>query len=159
MECRHERRTLSARRDIGSTQIVDDGNAGFACERGTIAKLDRQLLARPVQHRLTVIADDIDAAAVDAVHGQERIHRARVQHGGDLLGLRDHTRPLGAHAQNGRLVHGAAQDRNLVLLIEMERARPEARDLLAIRFDRRNVDAVHRRAAHQPDRPHAALIL
>jgi hypothetical protein len=39
----------------------------------------------------------------------------------------------------------------------MDRARPEAHHLLAVGLDHGQVDAVHRGAAHQPDRPHSAL--
>ncbi len=99
VEHRNQRRTLPARGNIGRAEIVDHRNAGLARERGPVAELHGQLFLRPVQHRLAVIADDIDAAAVDAVDREKRIHRARMQCGGDFLGLRDHPRPLGASTQ------------------------------------------------------------
>jgi len=94
MEHRHQRRTLPARRHVGCTKIVNHRNTGLARQRGAIAELDGELLGRAMQHRLAMIADDIDRAALDAIRAQERIHRARVQRCGDLFRLPRRTGPL-----------------------------------------------------------------
>src|SRR5207302_9557521 len=51
--------------------------------------------------------------------------------------------------------HRPPQQGNFVMLIGVQRARAKARHHLAVSLDHGNVDAVHRRAAHQADRPHS----
>ena len=157
---RDERRALPAARHIGRAKVINHGNASLTRQRGAVAELDGQFLRGPVQDRLPVIADERNVACSQPrLRRQKCVHRARVQGSGDFLGLGDHSRPLGAPSQGRRLFHGAAQDRGLVLPIRMKCARPEARDCFAIRLNQCDIDAVHRRAAHQPDRPHATQIL
>jgi hypothetical protein len=69
-----------------------------------------------------------------------------------LLGFGDDARPGGAVGQIRRRRGGAAQQRALVFAIGPVRRLPEPADGLAVGLDQGHVDAVLRRAAHQPDR-------
>jgi hypothetical protein len=78
---RNQRRALSARRDIGRTQVEHHVDAGALGQQAPVAQLHRQLARRIVQHGLTVIADEIDLLLVDAVGPQEAIHRVGIELG------------------------------------------------------------------------------
>ncbi len=74
---RHQRRTFAAGGEISGAQVMDDGNAGSACERRAITELQRHPRfaggrPRPVQHRLAMEADDVDRPGELAVRRAPR---------------------------------------------------------------------------------------
>ncbi len=77
----HQRRPLPAGRDIGGAQVEHHVDAGALGQQPPVAELHRQLARRVVQHRLAVIADEIDLPLVDAVGAQEAIDRVGVELG------------------------------------------------------------------------------
>ena len=147
---RHQRRALPARRHVRGAEVINHRNVDLARQRRAVADLDGQPLPRSVQDGLAVKADDVDGAAVDPVGVEERVDGGRVQRGDHGSASSDHGRPLPARAQRRRL-HGAPQhatsasDRNAA-----RSARTAAP--LAVGLDQGDIDAVHRGAAHQPDR-------
>jgi hypothetical protein len=153
---RNQRRPLPARRNVGGAEIKNHRDADLARERRAVAELDGQTLLRPVQDGLAMKPHHVDAAAVDSVGLEEHLDGRGMQQRHDPLGLRDHAGALVAHAQRGRRLHRPAQHAFVIFIVGMNRARPETRDLRAVRLDQGDVDAVHRGAAHQPDRPHCA---
>ena len=151
---RHQRRALSSGRHIGGAEIVNHRDADLVRQRGAVAELDRQLVVRPVQHGLAVESDDIDALPVDPVGIEKHLHGGGMQRRDDFLGLGDRRRSLGACTHPGGRLHGGPDNGLFVLIVEMDRARTEPCHPLAVGFDKGDIDAVHRRAAHQTDRPH-----
>jgi hypothetical protein len=105
-----------------------------------------------MQDRLAVEADHVDAGRVDTVGIEEGADRVRMQRRHHLLSLPNHARPLVAAGQAGGGIHRRAQQGDFVFAIGMQRGRPEAGDGFAVGFDHGDIDAVHGRAAHQPDR-------
>ena len=62
---RDQRRPLPARRDVGGTEIIDDGNAEPGGERRAVADLHRQPAGRRMKDGLAVKADEADPRRVD----------------------------------------------------------------------------------------------
>ena len=74
---RRERRALPARGDIGGAHIVDDGMPVSRASSGPSPSCTVSRSLRPVQNRLAVKADDVDAARRDAVVGRGSLSRPR----------------------------------------------------------------------------------
>ncbi len=105
-----------------------------------------------MQHRLAVIADEIDLALVDAVGAQEAIDGIGVELGQRALDVAEAAGARAALAQILGLTQGGAQFHLDLGRIGVARRRPVPQLLVAVGFEQRHVDAVHRRAAHQPER-------
>jgi len=151
---RHERRALPSRGDVGRAEITDDPDPERAREHGTVADLHRQPALRPVQDGLAMKPDDVDRACVEPVGGEESAHRLRVQPRRQRLGLRDRPRTHAALGKVLRRRNRGPQKSGLGVGVGIGRGRPEAGNRLPVALDQGDVDAVHRRAAHQPDRAH-----
>jgi len=61
MENRDERRALSARRDIGVAEPVNDRQAGPVSGSLAVAQLTGEPTLWPMQHRLPMHSDQVDA--------------------------------------------------------------------------------------------------
>ncbi len=105
-----------------------------------------------VQHRLAVIADEIDTCRIDAVRLQEVGDRLGVELGQRGFQLAQGGRPIGAILEGVRLLEGGAQlDLDLGRIGRAPR-RPVTQVAVPVRFQQRHVDAVHGCAAHQTER-------
>ncbi len=105
-----------------------------------------------MQHRLAVIADEIDLPAIDAVGAEEAIDRLGVELGQLALHLAEGAGPRGALAQLLGLAQGPAQLHLDVRRVGEARHRPALQLAVAVGIQQRHVDAVHRGPAHQPQR-------
>ena len=151
---RHERRALPARRDIVGAHVVNNGESKSPRQRARIADLHRQSLLGPMQHRLPVKTDHIDARAVDAVRLQKILDRPHMRLGDNRLRRRHRARPLRAVGDRDRIRQRLPQHGALVVRIGAEATRPLCDARLAVRLDQRDVDAIHRGAGHQADCAH-----
>ena len=99
-------------------------------------------------------ADDVDLAGRDAMPAQKRLDRLGMRVGDDAL-RRRRAGPAAPPGPSGRAASASAPRRSLALGVGVGAVpgRPERHDPLAVGLDQRDVDAVERRAAHQPDRP------
>jgi hypothetical protein len=152
---RSERRALAARGDVRAAEVVDHVDTEPCGEARAVAQLAGAALVRAMPQRVAMEADYIDPAPWRRQPGQKRLYHRRMSIGqvsGQRLQIVDRTLrsthgPIEARAQCGRIRRG--------------HRRPDPADARAVRFDRGDVDAVHRRAAHQPDRAvgpgHAAV--
>ena len=154
MKHRRQRRALPARGHIGGTKIIDHRNAEPSRQRAAVADLQRQPRFRPVQQRLAVEADRGHFAALQAVGREEGLHRLGMGVVDQPFGLGDDVRPRRPVGQIGSRRGGAAQERAFGFGIGPAGGGAELPDLFAVAVDQRDVDAVLRRPAHQPDRQH-----
>ena len=148
----HQRRPLPAGRDVGGAQVEHHVDAGALGQQAAVAELHRQLARRVVQHRLPVIADEIDLPLVDAVGAQEAIDRIGVELGQLALDVAEAAGARAALAQLLGLIQGRAQLHLDLGRIGIARRRPVPQLAVAVRIEQRHVDAVHRGPAHQPKR-------
>ena len=148
----HERRPLPARRHIGRAHVEHDVEAGLAREQRPVAELHRHGARRIVQHRLAVIADEVDRAAVDAVGGEEALHGVRIQKRQVAFQIAQQAGAILAPDQGFGLAERTAQPQSDLGRVGEGRRRAMLQLAVAVRCEERHVDAVHRGAAHQPER-------
>ena len=151
---RHQRRALAATVHVRGAEIVDDGNAERRAQAPAIAELHRKLLLRPVQHGLAMKADHIDAGKLDAIRLRKGLDAIRMLGRDHALRERQHAAARIPGRQPAPGNHRFPQQMPLGRAIGIRASRPERMDSLPIRFDQRNIDAVHRSPAHKPDRLH-----
>ena len=151
---RHKRRALPARRHVLGPKIRRDLDPEATGQRRAVADLNGQPVGRAVQHRLAVEPDQVDALARHGVRGQERFD-------GTGMTLRDHRLGRAEPARAGvpivevdRVRQRAAQKDAIRLGIGKRALRSEGDAPFAVGLDQGDVDAVHRRSAHQTDRAH-----
>ena len=114
-----------------------------------VADLQGQTVPGPVQNSVAVKADKIDCAAVDGVSrekGFDRFHMTAGDHG---VGQRQAARPRIPVLEQGRVPGRAAQQRPVHLGIGKKSGAAKRDDLLPVGLDDRDIDAIHRGAAHQ----------
>jgi tyrosyl-tRNA synthetase len=140
VEDRRERRPFAARRDVGRAEIGDDGETGLRCKERAVADLPGAALFRPVQDGVAVKADEVDGAEIMGV-----------AQGSDRLGMDEGERALDLGDRPGAAEHAA--DRGAQRCRVGTRQGRAGLDMIAaVGDDESGVDAVHRGAAHQPDR-------
>ena len=150
---RHQRCTLPAHRHVIGTQIIDNIYAQPFGQPFAIPQLHRQCLQWPVQNGLPVKADHIHIAGRKPLAGQKSLHGRYMPVGQVCFELSQITRPVAAQLDRlGRF------QRQLEALAKLHVVSGKGRsaaphDSVAIRFEHRQIDAIHRRAAHQPDGP------
>ena len=85
---------------------------------------------------------------------QKRLDRLGMRVGDDAFGVAEPAGPRRPVRETGGIRERAAQGLALGVGVGAVPGRPERHDPLAVGVDERDVDAVERRAAHQPDGPH-----
>ena len=153
MKHRHERRALAADGDIRRAKIMDDRDAERAGERRSVADLDRQPSLRAVQDRLAVKADDVDLRGVKTFAAQKRGDGCGVRRRHEVLRRADGARSGRPVVQPTRGRQRGSQNRPFRRRVRNFDVRAETDDGVAVGVDERDVDAVHRRAAHEADSP------
>ena len=154
MEHRHERRALPALGDVGGAEVVDDRDSQAPRQCRAVAKLHRQLDLGAMQHRLAVEADDLDRFRRNAVLAQEHLDRLAMRGRHEVLGRPQAAGSPGPLDERRRIGERTAQEVALGVGVGAVPGRPERHEPLAVGLDERDIDAVERRAAHQPDGPH-----
>ena len=149
---RHQRRPLPAGGDVGCPEIEHDIGARALGEQPAVAELHRHSAVGVVQHRLAVIADEIDLGRVDAVGPHEAQRRLGVELGERPLDLGQRARPVGARGQGAGLADRAAQRHFDLGGIGIGGGRPVAQLAVPVGLEQGHVDAVHRGSAHQAER-------
>ena len=149
MKHRHERRPLPALRHVGGAKIMDDPDPESSARRRAVADLHGQAVPGPVQNGLAVKADKIDRGAVDGVRHEKGFDRFRMTAGDHRVGQRQAARPRAAIVERRRRRNGAAQQCPVRLGIGKKSGAAKRDDLLPVGLDDRDIDAVHRGAAHQ----------
>src|SRR5512134_2404784 len=142
---RHERRPLTARRHIGRSEVVDDGNADCGGEPRAVTDLQRASLLRPVPYGLSMKADDVDGRWPNTGVREQSRDGFRVQ----VRKFLDHWPPGGIRFAAEQGTQPIAE----VGGVRGGRRRPVLEYPLAIGDQQRSVDAVERGAAHQADGP------
>ena len=99
-------------------------------------------------------ADGLYLAGPDAMPAQKHLDRLGMRVGDDALGVAEPAGPRRPVRETGGIGERAAQGLALGVGVGAVPGRPERHDPLAVGLDERDVDAVERRAAHQPDGPH-----
>ena len=151
---RHQRRTLTAGRDVGRAQVEHHRHAEALRQRSTVADLHRQPTLGCVENRLTVESDEVDRQA--RVLAAQLLDDRAMGRRHDPLRIGDHPRPGVPVRERPGPGHRAPQDRALSVRVRTEHPRSEAGDRLAVGFEHGGVDAVHRGAAHQAKDVHEA---
>ena len=141
-----ERRAFASRGDVGRTKVRDDVDLERRRGARAVAELPRQAVARPMQNGLAVQTDERDALAGNGKSLEKRLDRRDMGVGHQALEFE--LRRLG-FAQVGD--HRAQTLRDLGRVRESRRG-PGLELRLAVAFDQRDVDSVHRRAADDADR-------
>ena len=141
-----KRRAFAPGGDVGRTKVGDDVDLERRRGARAVAELSRQALARPMQNGLAVQADERDPFARNGKALKERLDRRDMGVGHQALEFE--LRRLG-FAQVGD--HRAQTLRDLRRVGESRRG-PGLELSLAVAFDQRDVDSVHRRAADDADR-------
>ena len=141
-----QRRPLPARRDVRRSKVGNHRDAERTGEHGAVADLPCPAAFRPMRNGLAVEADDVGGGAI-----QQRAHRFGVQRGDLSRGIIDNRVRAGRiHAK--RTFDGGTELFARVFTIGNAEKTERADVPLAVRFDERGVDSVHRRARHQADR-------
>ncbi len=109
-----------------------------------------------MQHRLAVIADEVDGGRLDAIRRKEAHHGLGVELRQRALELGKTARPLRARPHSPRLGEASAQAHPDLGRIGIAGGGSVAQRAVAVGLDEGDVDAVHRRSAHQAD---SALLL
>ena len=84
---RDQRRALAACGDVRGAEIADDVEAEPRRRAGAVAELAGEALARPMQDRLAVQADQRDPGGIDRICREERAHRLDMRVGDRALEL------------------------------------------------------------------------
>src|ERR1700730_8088169 len=114
-----------------------------------VADLHGQTAPRPVQNGVTVKADEIDRGAVDGVRREKGFDRFHVTARDQGVSQRQAARPRLAVLEQGRVPGSAAQQRPVRLGIGKKSGAAKPDNLMPVGLDDRDVDAIHRGAAHQ----------
>jgi hypothetical protein len=95
-----------------------------------------------VQNGLAVKADKIDRGAVDGARREKGFDRFRMTVGDHGVGQRQAARPRATIVEQGRVPGRAAQQRPVRLGIGKKSGAAKRDDLLPVRLDDRDIDAV-----------------
>ena len=105
-----------------------------------------------MQDGLAVKTDKIDRGAVDGVRREKGFDGFRMTAGDHGVGQRQAARPRIAVLEQGRVPGRAAQQRPVRLVIGKKSRLAKRDDLFPVGLYERDIDAIHRGAAHQPYR-------
>ena len=149
---RDKGRALPAGGDVRRAKVEGDRNCEASSKGAAVPDLHRQFLGWPMQHRLAMKTDDVDVARRKSMAREKRRDHfgMRIRH--EPLGVRENARTRIAVGQRHRRRQRFAQQGALRLRIRPVAGRAQTIEPLAVGVDERDVDAVERGAAHQPDR-------
>jgi hypothetical protein len=102
-----------------------------------------------MQNGLAVKADQIDRGATDGVRREKGFDRFRMTAGDHGVGQRQAARPRAAIVERCRLRDRAAQQCAIRLAVGKKSSAAKRDDLLPVGLDDRDIDTIHRGAAHQ----------
>ena len=145
----NERRALPAARDIGGTKIMDDFDPGSRRESVTVADLDGQVAAGPVQDSLSVEPDQIDRRPADGTRRQKSFDGFRMAIGDHRISARQRPGTGVAILKQDGILDCPAQQGPVRFGIRIRSRRAKNDPFFAIGLDQGNVNAIHRGAAHE----------
>ncbi len=140
MEQRRKRRPLAAGGDIGRAKFGDDGDPEPAREGRAVAQLPSAAFSRAMQDRVAVHADNV-----------RRKPRVAAEQLFDGVAVEPRQLGFDISDRTGAAEH-AAQPRAEIVAIGDGQRRAGDDPRRAVGLDHRDIDAVERGAAHQPDR-------
>ena len=147
--------TLCRSVQIGARTVVQPGAViggdgfGFASEQRRWIKVPQVGTVRVGPDVEIGANTTIDRGAVDGVRRQKGFDRFHMTAGDHGVGQRQAARPRIAVLEQGRVRGRAAQQRPIRLGIGKESAAAKRDDLLPVGLNDRDIDAIHRGAAHQ----------
>ena len=132
-------------------QVVDRRNAGFARQQAAIAQLHRERPVRAMQHGLAMKADDVDIGRPQAVLFKESTNRLDVPEGEFAFQFGKIARPFVTHGYRLRRLQRSGQSAAKCRIIAEGACGTAFHLSFAIGAQQRDIDTVHRGAAHQSD--------
>ena len=149
MECRNDGGALASGRDVGGAKIIGDVDAEPRRQRLAVSDLNGQPLLGPVQNRLAMETDDVDACPINLIFAQKRLDSLGMSICDHAFGKRQDARARRPVFKRRGFRERGAKKRAIIVAIGIKTSRTEVQSPFAVGFDKSRVHPIHRGAGHQ----------